>query len=96
MRFGQIDHVCGMPLSCWRSTSGFEVDFIIGDHTAVEVKAKENVAPQDLKPLLALAEEKKLKRYLLISLEPRPRKVESVTILPYDQFLEALWSGANG
>lgn len=90
------DYISGMPLSYWRSTSGFEVDFIIGDHTAVEVKAKENVAPQDLKPLLALAEEKKLKRYLLVSLESRPRKVESVTILPYHQFLEALWSSEYG
>lgn len=39
------DYVSGAPLSFWRSTSGFEVDFIIGDHTAVEVKAKENVSP---------------------------------------------------
>ena len=90
------DYISGVPLSYWRSTSGFEVDFIIGDHTAVEVKAKENIAPQELKPLLALAEEKKLKRYLLVSLEPRPRKVGPVTILPYNQFLEALWSGAYG
>ena len=34
--------------------SGFEVDFIIRDHTAVEVKAKENVSPSDLKPLRML------------------------------------------
>jgi uncharacterized protein len=72
------------------------VDFIVGDHTAVEAKAKENVAPQDLKPLLALAEEKKLKRYFLVSLEARRREIESVTILPYNQFLEALWSGEYG
>jgi hypothetical protein len=96
MRFEQTDHASGPPLSYQRSTSGFEVDFIIDDYTAVGVKAKENVAPQDLKPLLALAEEKKLKSYLLVSLEARPRKIESVTILPYNQFLEALWSGAYG
>jgi predicted AAA+ superfamily ATPase len=34
------DYVSGEPVSYWRSTSGFEVDFILGDHTAVEVKAK--------------------------------------------------------
>jgi len=34
------DYVSDEPLSYWRSTSGFEVDFIIGDHTAIEVKAK--------------------------------------------------------
>jgi predicted AAA+ superfamily ATPase len=87
------DYVSGEPLSYWRSTSGFEVDFIIGDHTAVELKAKENLSPRDVKPLLALAEEKNLKRYLCVSLEPRPRKIEGVTALPFREFLDKLWSG---
>ncbi len=87
------DYISGQPLSYWRSTSGFEVDFIVGDHTAVEVKAKENVSPQDLKSLRALAEEKKLKRFLCVSLEKRPRRMDGVTVLPYQDFLEALWDG---
>ena len=87
------DYMSGEPLSYWRSTSGFEVDFIIGDHTAVEVKAKENVSAQDVRSLKALAEEKCLKRYLCVSLGPRMRKLDHVTILPYKNFLEALWSG---
>jgi predicted AAA+ superfamily ATPase len=86
------NYVSGEPLSYWRSTSGFEVDFILGDHTAIEVKAKENLSTQDLKPLRALAEEKKLKRYLCVSLEPRRRKLENLTLLPFREFLEALWS----
>ncbi len=76
-----------------RSTSGFEVDFIIGDHTAVEVKAKESVSPQDLKSLRALAEEKKLRRYLCVCLEARTRKTQEILILPFTKFLEALWHG---
>ncbi len=87
------DYNSGEPLSYWRTTSGFEVDFIIGDHTAVEVKAKGNVAAQDMKSLKALSEEKGLKRFLCVSLEPRVRKVDQVTILPYKHFLEALWEG---
>ncbi|MBI2002878.1 MAG: DUF4143 domain-containing protein, partial [candidate division NC10 bacterium] len=87
------DYVSRQPLSYWRSTSGFEVDFILGDHTAVEVKAKETVSPQDLKPLGALVEEKRLKRYLCVSLEPRTRKVGEVTVLPYRTFLQGLWAG---
>ncbi len=86
------DYISGEPLSYWRSTSGFEVDFILGDHTAVEVKAKENVSAHDLKSLRAFAEEKKLKRYLCVSLGPRRRNLENVTILPLREFLEALWS----
>jgi predicted AAA+ superfamily ATPase len=87
------DYESGEALGFWRSTSGFEVDFILGDHTAVEVKAKENVSPQDLRSLRALAEEKMLKRYLCVCLEPRPRKTEGVAVLPFRVFLEALWSG---
>lgn len=87
------DYVSGEPLGYWRSTSGFEVDCIVGDHTAIEVKAKDNVAAQDLRSLRALAEEGKLKRYLCVSLEARSRQVEDVTVLPYRQFLAALWRG---
>jgi predicted AAA+ superfamily ATPase len=87
------DYSSSDPLSYWRSTSGFEVDFLIGDHTAVEVKAKESVSLQDLKSLRALAEEKKLKRYLCVSLEPRVRRMEGVLVLPFRTFLEALWDG---
>jgi predicted AAA+ superfamily ATPase len=87
------DYIGGEPLNYWRSTSGFEVDFIIGDHTAIEVKAKENLSLSELKPLRALAEEKKLKRFLCVSLEPRRRKMADITVLPYKDFLEMLWNG---
>jgi predicted AAA+ superfamily ATPase len=87
------DYISGEPVGFWRSTHGYEVDFIIGDHTAVETKAKENISASDLKSLRALAEEKKLKRYLCVCLEKRPRKVDGVTILPLKEFLEGLWSG---
>jgi predicted AAA+ superfamily ATPase len=87
------DYVSQEPLSYWRSTTGFEVDFILGDHTAIEVKAKENVSAQDMKSLRVFAEEKQLKRYLCVSLEPRARKIEGVSVLPLSEFLEMLWSG---
>jgi predicted AAA+ superfamily ATPase len=87
------DYVSGEPLSFWRSTSGFEVDFILGDHTAIEVKAKENISHQDIKSLEAIAQEKKLKRYVCVSLEPRARRLGNVTVLPFKEFLMALWNG---
>lgn len=87
------DYVSGETLNFWRSTTGFEVDFIIGDHTAVEVKAKSNVSQQDLRSLRALAEEKRLKRYLCVCLEPRTRRVEGVLVIPFKDFLVALWNG---
>jgi len=88
------DYVSGVHLSFWRSTSGFEVDFILGDHTAVEVKAKKNISANDLKPLRMLAEEAILKRYVCVSLEPRRRRVGAIDILPYKEFLDLLWGNA--
>ena len=90
------DYVSGEPLAYWRSTSGFEVDFVIGDHTAVEVKAKENVSARDLKSLLALAEERKFRSLVCVCLEGRPRKVGPVSILPCREFLHGLWEGRFG
>lgn len=87
------DYVSGTPLSFWRSTSGFEVDFIIGDHTAVEAKAKENLSPQDLKSLRALREEGICKRFLCVCLEARSREVDGIRVLPYTEFLSSLWAG---
>jgi uncharacterized protein len=87
------DYRSDARVSYWRSTTGFEVDFIIDDHTAVEAKAKTSVTPQDLKSLMALAEEKLLKRYLCVCLETRPRKVGIVELLPYRMFLDQLWEG---
>jgi predicted AAA+ superfamily ATPase len=87
------DYVSGEPLHYWRSTSGFEVDFIIGDHTAVEVKAKESISPADLKSLRALAEEKTLKRHLCVCLESRARRAGDIAVLPLETFLEGLWNG---
>jgi predicted AAA+ superfamily ATPase len=80
------------PLAFWRSSSGYEVDFVVGDHTAVEVKSTATVSARDLKPLRALAEEGLLERYLCVSLESRPRTVDGVTVLPWRDFLEALWA----
>ena len=87
------DYVSGEPLSYWRTTTGFEVDFIFGDHTAVDVIAKEIVSAQDLRSLRALAEEKQFERYLCVSLEPRARKVDGISVLPIIEFLQALWNG---
>ena len=85
------DYTSGDPLSYWRSRSGFEVDFLIGDHTALAVKAKPNVSAQDLRSLRAMAEEQVFKRYICVCLEPRVRRLGAVTIMPFGTFLDALW-----
>ncbi len=87
------DYVSGDSVKHWRTRSGFEVDFILGDHTAVEVKAGRNISNSDLKPIRALAEENKLKNYIIVCQEDRPRKTGNVSILPFGHFLDSLWGG---
>jgi len=80
-------------IAYWRSVSGYEVDFILADSLAVEVKASRNVGPQDLVGLRALQEERAVKHYVVVSLEERRRTVNQIRIFPWKEFLEDLWSG---
>ncbi|NDG27267.1 MAG: ATP-binding protein [Proteobacteria bacterium] len=82
-----------LSLCYWRTTSQFEVDFVIGNEVAIEVKAKALVTEKDLKGLKALAEEKQIKRYIVISLDPQKRKLGPFEIYPWETFLKELWSG---
>lgn len=88
-----IDYTEAMPLAYWRSTSNFEVDFVLADTTAIEVKAKDPVGARDLRGLRALKEESLLKHYVVVSLESRPRTVDGIRILPWKDFLDQLWDG---
>ncbi len=87
-----VDYRSGDDIRFWRSSSGFEVDFILGDHRAVEVKSTRTITNDHLKGLKALAEEKQLKRYLCVAMVDRPRIVDGISVLPWQHFLEALWA----
>jgi len=77
----------------WRTTGGVEVDFIFAEQVAIEVKAKEIVGEKDLSGIRACMEEQLLEKYIVVSLENRPRLVDnSILILPYSDFLRALWN----
>ncbi len=78
----------------WRTSSQMEVDFILGDHhTAIEVKGTAQTAPHHLKGLNAFREEYKVKNSIVVSLDPSPRLVDNILILPWKVFLEKLWAG---
>jgi len=74
-------------LSYWRSKD-FEVDLIIGDQLAIEIKSTEQVTERHLKGLLALKEEKIIKNYILVSQDPIRRKITGIELVPYAQFLK--------
>jgi uncharacterized protein len=62
------------PLSYWKTQLGHEVDFIIGDEIAIEVKSTNKVSQKHLKNLKYLAEEQICKKYFLISQDKIPRQ----------------------
>lgn len=81
-------------LSYWRTTSGLEVDFILGDHeVAVEVKATPQAQERHLKGLKSFAQEYTVKKLILVSNDPNPRKSGNIDILPWEVFLDRLWDG---
>jgi predicted AAA+ superfamily ATPase len=79
------------PLCYWRSTHGDEVDFLIGEDVAVEVKASTRVSWRDFKGLDRLAEEGVFKHYLLVSQDPTEMRDGARHALPWQSFLEGLW-----
>ena len=81
-------------LSYWHALSGQEVDFIIKEKIAIEVKATKRVSPRDLKGLQALMEEGLIEKYILVCRTDYPELLDNgILILPYKDFLSDLWSG---
>jgi predicted AAA+ superfamily ATPase len=85
----------GYPIAYWRTASQIEVDFIVGDgELAIEVKSTDNPTSAHLRGLRAWLEEQPGSRGILVCRASRPRRTEDgIEILPWERFLERLWSG---
>lgn len=79
-------------LHFWRSTSQFEVDFILDEKIAIEIKSSVDIQDKHLKGLRALKEEKLMQRYIVVCREERPRLHDGIEIMPWRYFLNELWS----
>lgn len=84
-----------MELSYWRTSTGHEVDFIVGDMTlAIECKASGRITTRDLSGLRALQEDQGVRHKIIVCLETQPRKLDDgIEIIPWQLFLDRLWSG---
>ena len=77
----------------WRSSTGFEVDLLIEDHTAVEFKSGA-VHPSDCSGLLAFSEELTLKNRWIVCREKLPRQLSNgIEVIPWQEYLERLRLG---
>lgn len=83
-----------LSLQYWRSTSHFEVDFVIGKKLAIEVKSTDLISDKHLTGIRALKEEGLIQTYIVVSLDPHERLTpDGIYIFPWKIFLNKLWSG---
>ncbi len=83
-----------LKLAYWRSVSHKEVDLIVGNELAIEIKSSRDIQDKHLKGLRALKEEKLIKKYFLISQVPQKRITkDKIEIWPWTDFLNQLWNG---
>ncbi len=84
----------GYEVHFWRTKSGLEVDFVLGDgEVAVEVKGTSRADPSDLRSLRAFVADHRPRRAVLVCNERVPRLVEGIEVLPWREFLARLWGG---
>ncbi len=84
-----------IPITFWRTSTGVEVDFILGEKDlAIEIKSSRRVHEGDIRGLQTLAEDGKIKNRVMVSMEEEPRTVSGgIRILPWRRFLKELWGG---
>ncbi len=77
----------------WRSKSNYEVDFLIGEETAIEVKASKKISQRDHKGLKALLEEGPRKHAFIVSTDKINQSFGKIQHIYWETFLENLWAG---
>lgn len=82
-----------LPLNYWATKHGEEVDFIIGDEVAIEVKTTQNVSDKHLKGLKFLQEEQLVGKYFIVSHDPIQKETSNIVCLHWREFLTKLWEG---
>jgi len=82
------------PIRFWRTKSGLEVDFILGDgEVAIEVKGTSRVDARDLRALSAFRETYRPRLAIAVCNEKKERRLGELRIMPVADFLDALWAG---
>lgn len=79
-----------LELCYWRSTSQKEVDLIIGNEFAVEIKAAFQVNESALNGLRALKEEGLIKRYIVVSNDKMERKIDGFELMHWKSFVKLI------
>ena len=85
------------PVRFWRTKSGLECDFVLGraGEVAIEVKGSSRVRPGELRAMRAYVDEHRPAQAVVVCNEDAARRTaEGIWILPWERFLERLWTDA--
>ena len=86
-----------LPVRFWRTRSGLECDFVLGREggVVIEVKGSTRLRPSDLRSIRAYVDEHSPRQAIVVCNERDARRTsDGIWILPWERFLEQLWSGA--
>jgi predicted AAA+ superfamily ATPase len=84
----------GYDIRYWRTKSGQEVDFILGEgEVALEVKGTSRVDAGELRALTSFRDEYLPKKSIVVCNEGEERKMGDIRLMPWRSFLAALWAG---
>jgi len=78
-------------LGYWRIDKDCEVDFLVGEDGAIEVKATRKLRNEDFRGLRALREEGVFKTFVIVSRDPIARIHDGILCLPWKEFVKRLW-----
>ncbi len=84
-----------LPLRFWRTKSGLECDFVLGREgdVVIEVKGSTRLRPSDLRSIRAYVDEHSPRQAIVVCNERDARRTsDGIWILPWERFLEQLWS----
>lgn len=84
------------PIRYWRTKTGIEVDFILGDgEVAIESKISPLIQKRDLQGLITFHNDNPNAKLYVVCLEPKQRLMtvdnKQIHIVPIKDFLENLW-----
>lgn len=77
----------------WRTREGYEVDFVVENKVAIEVKTSKNISNRELRGIRAFRDENAVKDYIIVCRELFERTTEDgIRIMPWKVFLDKLWN----
>lgn len=87
-----------LPITFWRTKTKLEVDLVVGQRapTGIEIKLSDRIDKNDMKGVLAFAQDSDAKKLIIVCNERAKRQVTAdghvVHIEPWKDFLNDLWA----